>query len=215
MTDIFDEVDEDLRRDRMAAFWKRWGGLVLAAAAIVVLATAAVTYWKRHQAAQRAEATAVLAQAVQAAATDPKAAADRLAGYATKADGDHARLALLEEAAARAQAGDPVGAAALYDRVAQDGSADQLTRDGAALRAATLRFDQIAPADVIKALQPLAAPNAPFSSLARELIALATAKSGDRAQAAKLFDELAKDQATPAGVAQRARELAQRYRGEN
>jgi hypothetical protein len=122
---------------------------------------------------------------------------------------------VLEEAAARAQAGDPVGAAALYDRIAQDGSADRLTRDSAALRAATLRFDQLPPADVIKALQPLAAPNAPFSSLARELIALATAKTGDRAQAAKLFDELAKDQATPAGIAQRAREMAQRYRGEN
>ncbi|MDB5366975.1 MAG: hypothetical protein JWM77_2902 [Rhodospirillales bacterium] len=215
MTDIFDEVDDDLRRDRMAAFWKRWGGLVLAAAIIVVLATAALTFWKRSQAAQRAEATAALAQAVSAGATDPKATADQLAAYAAKADVSHARLAVLEEAAARAQAGDPVGSAALYDRVAEDRNADQLAREAAALRAATLRFDQLPPADVIKALQPLAAPNAPFSPLARELIALATAKQGDRAQAAKLFDELAQDQATPAGVAQRAREMAQRYRGEN
>jgi hypothetical protein len=215
MTDIFDEVDEDLRRDRMAALWKRWGGLILGAAIVVVLATAAVTFWKRQQATQRAESTAALAQAVSTASTDPKATADNLAAYATKADSSHARLALLEEAAARVQAGDPVGAVALYDRVAQDKDADQLTRDSAALRAATLRFDQLPPADVIKALQPLAAPNAPFSSLARELIALATAKSGDRAQAAKLFDELAKDQTTPPGVAQRAREMAQRYRGEN
>jgi hypothetical protein len=215
MTDIFDEVDDDLRRDRMAALWKRWGGLVLAAAVIVVLATAALTFWKRSQAAQRAESTAALAQAVSAGAADPKATADQLAAYAAKADASHARLAVLEEAAARAQAGDPVGAAALYDRVADDREADQLAREAAALRAATLRFDQLPPADVIKALQPLAAPNAPFSPLARELIALATAKQGDRAQAAKLFDELAQDQATPAGVAQRAREMAQRYRGEN
>jgi hypothetical protein len=215
MSDIFDEVDEDIRRDRMAAFWKRWGGWILAAATLVVVATAALTFWKRHESVQRAEATAALAQLVGTVATDPRTAADQLAGYAAKADASHARLALLEQAAARAAAGDTVGAASLYDRVAEDRGADPATHDLAVLRSATLRFDQVPPADVIRTLQPLAAPGAPFAPLARELIALATAKSGDRNQAVKLFDELAQDQATPPGVAQRARELAQRYRGDN
>ncbi len=38
MADIFDEIDEDLKRDRAQELWARYGKFVIAAAAAVVLA---------------------------------------------------------------------------------------------------------------------------------------------------------------------------------
>ncbi len=38
MSDIFQEVDEDVRRDKAAEFWKKYQNVILAAAALVVLA---------------------------------------------------------------------------------------------------------------------------------------------------------------------------------
>ena len=37
MTDIFDEVGEDLRRDQLKRMWQRYSGLVYGAAALIVV----------------------------------------------------------------------------------------------------------------------------------------------------------------------------------
>ena len=39
MTDIFDEVGEDLRRDQLKRMWQRYSGLVYGAAALIVVGT--------------------------------------------------------------------------------------------------------------------------------------------------------------------------------
>ena len=46
MSDIFREVDEDLRRDRMERVFKRYGGIMLAAALAVVAATGGTVAWR-------------------------------------------------------------------------------------------------------------------------------------------------------------------------
>jgi hypothetical protein len=40
MSDIFREVDEDVRRDRFEQIWKQYGSLIVAAAMIMVAAVA-------------------------------------------------------------------------------------------------------------------------------------------------------------------------------
>ena len=56
MTDIFQEVDEEVRRDKAAEFWKKYQNLILAGAALIVLASAGFRYWQyeREKAAQAA-----------------------------------------------------------------------------------------------------------------------------------------------------------------
>ena len=46
MSDIFNEVDEEVRRERLQALWKRYGNLILA---ILILAVAAVGGWRGYQ----------------------------------------------------------------------------------------------------------------------------------------------------------------------
>ena len=56
MSDIFQEVDEEVRRDKAAEFWKKYQNLILAGAVLVVLASAGFRYWQyeRERAAQAA-----------------------------------------------------------------------------------------------------------------------------------------------------------------
>ena len=58
MTDIFQEVDEEVRRDKAAEFWKKYQNHIIAAAVLIVLAAAGIRYWQyeQEQAAQAAGA---------------------------------------------------------------------------------------------------------------------------------------------------------------
>ena len=40
MADIFDEIDEDLKRDQMQMLWARYGKIVMAVVAVIVLLVA-------------------------------------------------------------------------------------------------------------------------------------------------------------------------------
>ena len=53
MADIFQEVEEDLRRDKAARLWRRYGSYVLVAALAIVAGTAAYVWWKQHVAARQ------------------------------------------------------------------------------------------------------------------------------------------------------------------
>ena len=56
MSDIFQEVDEEVRRDKAAEFWKKYQNQILAAAVLIVLAAAGFRYWQyeRERATQAA-----------------------------------------------------------------------------------------------------------------------------------------------------------------
>ena len=53
MADIFNEIDEDLRRERAKKIWEKYGNLIIAAAVLVVLIVAgwrAYEYYMQQQA---------------------------------------------------------------------------------------------------------------------------------------------------------------------
>ena len=56
MSDIFQEVDEEVRRDKAAEFWKKYQNQILAGAVLIVLASAGFRYWQyeREKAEQAA-----------------------------------------------------------------------------------------------------------------------------------------------------------------
>jgi hypothetical protein len=116
-------------------------------------------------------------------------------------------LARLAEAVAKAQAGDADGAAAAYDQLAADGSADSIFRDVATLLSARYAIDKGDPKGAIARLAPLTNATSPWRGLALELTAAAELKAGDRDKARTDFDALAKDNSVSQGVRQRATEM--------
>ncbi len=210
MSDIFREIDEELRRDSLQQLWTRYGKYVIGLAVVVVIATAAVMGWREYKYRQYQEQGARFGAALDLARQGKNAdAADAFTALAQNADRGRASLARLEAAASKAASGEADGAIAIYDQLAGDNSADQVFRDMATLLAARYALDKGDPATVVARLQPLTNAANPWHGLAVELTALAELKSGDKAKARADFDGLAKDNTVTQGVRQRAAGMVQ------
>ena len=209
MADIFQEVDEEVRRERLNKLWQRYGSFVIAACVLVIAAVGAwrgYEYWLTKKAGESGaafEAAVTLAEAgkhQEAEAAFAKLAADGTAGYRV--------LARLREAAELAQT-DRKAAVKAYDEITADKSAGQVIQDLAAVRAGFLLVDTAPYSEMQSRLEALTAPDRTFRHSARELLALSAWKSGDPTAARKWADMIMSDPQTPAGPRSRAEILSE------
>ena len=215
MSDIFNEVDEELRRDRAMALWKRYGKYAVGGALAIVLATSAVVGWREYQTRQRAAEGERFAAAVADARAGRNAeAAAAFAALAGSAKSGYAALARFREAAALVQLGKTQDAVAAYDRLAAENASDKALRDLARLEAVMLLMETAGVDEVMARLKPLAAEGA-MRHLARELEAVLLLKSGKTAEVKAALARLADDAEAPAGVRGRAAELLAALGGAN
>lgn len=209
MTDIFHEIEEDLRRERLRKLWDRFGGLIIAAAVLVVVAAggwSAWKYWRHEQAVKASEAYESAVALLDAGRTqDAEAAFADLTGSGP--DG-YRTLALFRAAAAAAQRDKAAGIAA-FDAIAADRAVPGVARDLALLRAALLLVDTAGLGEVKQRVGGIATGTGTLRHSAREVIALAELKSGDLAAANRTATEITTDSETPPGVRSRA-ELVRR-----
>jgi hypothetical protein len=207
MTDIFREVDEALREDRVKAIWSRYGRLIVAGAVAVVIAAAALVGWRSYSGSQAQSQTRALVDAQAQIQGKPQDAAAIYAAVAADSSGDRAALAQLLQGRADLDAGKRDDAAAVYQQVAGDSGIDPVIRDLAKLYAIMARIDSGDPAALEQELAPLAADTSPWRAVAREEQGLLALKRGDAAKAREIFDALSKDPATSPGVRSRAAQL--------
>ena len=210
MSDIFQEVDEEVRRDKAAEFWKKYQNLILAGAAVIVLASGGFRYWQyeREKAAQAAgdQFQAALTALEGGKLHEAKAGFDKIA-----AQGPSGYRALAQMAAAGAKAqGDPQGAIGAFDAVAGDAAIDPLLRDAARLRAALLRVDISGEQQKGEAaLTALSTDNGPYRRVARLALGALALDRKDYDDAAKQFDVVLGDSETSPDE----RQLASRWLG--
>lgn len=210
MVDIFDEVNEDLRAERAEKLAKKYAPLVAALALAIVAGVAGWQWWERRLAQQDAAAAARFVAAETAlgrANADKSAQMPVLDQLATNAPEGYKQLARLRAAAVRANAGDLKDAVALWNSVAADASADPLLRDFASLMAASREIDHGDPANIEARLKPLAEPDSPWSSLAREQLALLDLRQGKTDEARKQLQALATETDVPPGLRTRVNVL--------
>jgi hypothetical protein len=207
VSDIFREVDEEVRREQLKKLWDRYGNYVVAAAILLVAAVAAwraYMWWEAKKAVETGaafEAATTLAEAGkrgEAEAAFAKIAADGTAGYR--------HLARMREAAEFAQS-DAKAAIAAYDQIAADRAVGPVLQDLAALRAAALLIDTGALEEAQRRLEPLAANDRTFRHTAREFLVLAAWRAGDTAAAKRWFDLITTDAQTPAATRSRVEML--------
>ncbi len=215
MVDIFDEVDEELRADRAQDLLKRYGGVIIGAAMLVVAATGAWQGWRWWQARQEmAAADAFLTAQRSAEALTPTALAAERTAIATKFEqvaadspGGYRTLSRLRAAGLRAQAGDRAAAATIALTVAADSTADPILRDYANLLSVQYQIDDGDPAQLQIRLLPLMAPDNTWSGLAREAKAMLSLRQGQTEQARGELTALVQDVTVPDGVRARANAL--------
>lgn len=203
-TDSFiEEVTEEVRRDRLYTYLRRYGWIgVLAVLALV--GGAAYTEWRRASARAAAEAAG---DALYAASEAETASARAGALAALDVAGPASAPALMLEAAALAEAGETEAAAARLAVLADDPGLPRTWRDLAALKRVILLGPALPPAERLAVLEPLASPGAPYRVLAIEQQALARLEAGERAEAVALLQSLLDDQEASLGLRLRATQL--------
>jgi hypothetical protein len=211
MADIFREVDEDVRSDRLTRAWGKYSIVVYGVAAAIVLATAAFTYL-RHEKTVAAQAAGAKYEAAQQLARAGKSAeaASAFAGLAKESPEGVRALALLRGAEEQSLS-DRAGAVRALDGLAADASVPPLLQDAARLRAGLLRADEADKAELESRFGPLL--NGAFRYSAREMLALAALKRNDYESAGRLLDQIVVDPNTPSAMRQRAEALASLARG--
>ena len=207
MSDIFQEVDEEVRREQLKKLWDRYGHYAVAAAIVVVLGVAAWRGYGWWEAKKAAEAGAAFETAATLAEAGKRSEAEAAFGkIATDGTSGYRHLARMREAAELAQT-DPKVAIAAYDKIAADGAVGPVLQDLAALRAGALFIDAGSLAEARQRLEPLAANDRTFRYTARELLVLAAWRAGDSAAAKRWSDMVLTDAQTPAGTRQRVEML--------
>lgn len=209
MSDIFQEVDEEVRREQLTKLWHRYGNYLVALCVLIIAGVGAWRGYEWWQAKQAAQSGAAFEQAVTLAEAgkhqEAEAAFAKLAGDATAG---YRVLARLRQAAELAPT-DSKAAVAAYDDIAGDKNAGRVVQDLAAVRAGYLLVDSVPYSDLRARLEPLTAADRPFRHSAREILALSAWKSGDMTAARQWTDAIMTDPQSPSGTRSRAEVLSE------
>jgi hypothetical protein len=198
MSDIFREVDEDLRREQIKRLWDRYGTYVIALAVLIVVATAGYRfwiYWEDRQAAASGDRFVAALKLAGGGKHDEAVAA--LAEIAKDSSGGYPILAGFRVAGEKAAAGDDKGAVTEYDAIAQRSDTPALIRDMARLRAALLLVESANVNDLVSRVGDLAGESSPWRHTAREILGLTAWRLSDMTTARKYFQQIVDDKESP------------------
>jgi hypothetical protein len=168
VSELFDEVDEEVRRDQLKKLWDQYSIYIIAMALLII---AGVGGWRGYQyleAKKAAEAGAAFDKAAELSDQNKHAEAEAaFADLASKAPSGYrilARLRTATEAASR----DPQAAAKIFDEIAADRSVGAVEQDLARIRAAQLLLESSTYPNMLQRLEPATAPTSTFRHTARE-----------------------------------------------
>jgi hypothetical protein len=207
LADIFNEVDEEIRRERLRRMWDQYGLYIIILVVLFVAGIAGWRGWEYYQNQRAAEfgsqfeAASALAEGGKLADAEKDFA--KIAGDANRGYRVLARLREAEAAIPR----DRAAAVAQFDAISADASLDLRFRDLAAVRSGLVLVDSAPFADVEKRLEAPAAAGRPYRHTARELLAMSAFRADDKKSLQRWSDLIASDAESPAQMRSRVEAL--------
>jgi len=207
VSELFDEVNEEVRRDQLKKLWDQYSLFIGAAALLIIAAVGGWRGYEYLEAKKAAEAGDAFNKAVELSEQNKHTEAEAaFADLAAKAPSGYRMLARFR-AAAEAINRDPKAAAKMFDDIAADRSVGAEQQALARVRAAGLLLDTTSYGDMLQRLQGDAAPEATFRHAARELLALSAFRTNDASAARQWLDMISLDGETPPSLRSRAEAL--------
>ena len=208
---FIDEVNEEVRRDRLYGYLRRYGWIAVLA---IVLIVGGAAYSEYRKAQVRAEAEA-LGDAMLAALSQDESTA-RATALEEIAPGSPASAAVLRmmTAAEQADAGETGAAIETLNVLATDGDVPQIYRDLAQFKAITLQGADAPVEDRRQALEAMAQPGNAFRLLAAEQLALIDIETGDTQSAIDRYQAILSDAEVSPDLQQRALQVIVALGGE-
>ena len=207
MSEIFNEIDEDLRREKLKRAWDKYSIFIVAGAVLIIASVGGWRAYSHFENQKAAEIGAAFDRATdlgeekkhaESEAAFAKIAIDAPAGYRTLA-----RLRGAAEAALR----EPAAGVTAYDVISADNTVKAGDRDLARVRAATLLLETTAYDAILPRLEAAAAPGGTYRHTARELLALSAWRANNTAAVRQWVEKITTDGETPASLRTRAEAL--------
>jgi hypothetical protein len=207
VSDIFHEVEEEVRRERYEQLWKEYGDYAIAAAAFVLIAVAGWQLWRYYEQREQLRASAEYSAAMQLLQTgQAPAAAEAFGKLAGDAPSGYAQVSRLQEAGSLLTAGRTADAIKIYNDVASGN--DEILASIARLRIAWATADTTPRAQLQSQLSSLTDPGNAFNPMAREILAYADVRDGALPRAQAEYKSLAADKNAPPALHERAAAMA-------
>jgi hypothetical protein len=208
VSELFDEVDEEVRRERLQKLWDKYSLHIIALAILIVAGVGGWRGYEYLEAKKAAEAGAAFDRAAELSEQNKHAEAEAAFAYLVgKAPSGYRNLARLRMAAEVATRDQPA-AAKLYDDIAADRSVGGPEQDLARIRAAQLVMDTATYPNMLQRLEATAtAKDGTFRHTAREMLAVSAWRANDATAARQWLDQIANDGDTPPSLRSRAEAL--------
>jgi hypothetical protein len=205
VTDIFREVEEDVRRERFEKLWKNYGSYAIAALVLLFVGIGAWQVWERREAQERARISDAFIAAQRV--SNPQTAAATFADLARTAPSGYAELARLSTANAMLASGQRGPAIDLYKQIAKDDSGP--VGAVARIRGAWALADTASRAELAELLKPLDQTGSPWRQNAQEVLAYADYRAFDKKSALAKFQALSTDTGAPDNLRRRAQAMTE------
>jgi hypothetical protein len=204
-TDSFiNEVNDEVRRDRLYGYLRRYGWIAILVVVLIVVGAAWSEYRKAQTRAQSEALGDAMLTALEANDSDDRVTA--LAAIEPGAPSSAAVLRLMT-AAEQADAGDNAAAVETLDTLSVDGDVPAIYRQIAQFKSLTLQ-DGITPvADRRQAFEAMAQPGNALRLLAIEQLALIDISEGDADAAIARYETIISDAEVTSDLQQRARQV--------
>jgi hypothetical protein len=204
VSDIFREVEEDVRRERFEKLWKDYGVYAISALMLLFAGIAGWQVWERHELQERQKISDAFIAAQRI--SNPQTAAGAFVDLARTAPKGYSLIAKLSQAGAMYASGQRPGAIDIYKQIAKDDSGP--IGSVARLRAAWALADSASRAELADLLRPLDQPGNAWRQNAREVLAYADYRSMDAKSALTKYSELALDPESSDALRARAKAMA-------
>ena len=204
MSDVFEEVEENLRGERWKALFRKWWPAAAAVAGVAVLVAGGIWFMDARKGWTGAEASVAYQRGLDAIQSENVSAAEAAFVEVEGAgSAPYRALALMQRAAIRLDRGETAEAVALFDQAAE-ATNEPLIADIAQLKAAWALMDTGTLEDVTTRLSPLTEEGRPFRFQAQEALALARLQHGQTDAARQQLQALTLELEIPDSLRQRA-----------
>ena len=198
---FINEVSEEVRREKLFGYLRRYGWIAVAAVLLLVGGAA----WNEYRNTQERALAQSTGDALLSALEESEADARADAMAQVEVEGSAAAVTLLLRAAMQEEAGQTAAAAETLDGLAVNQDVPDMYRDLAAIKAAMLPTDDAATR--MTTLQALSQPGQPFRLLALEQIAYITLAGGDADGAIAVMRQIEEDAAVSRSLRERVQAL--------
>ena len=208
MGDIFNEVNEDVRREQLIGLWRRYGMYLLGTLTAIIIGTAAHGVWAHFKNQRMMADGGLFSAAIELSQLGQyEVAAQKFTDLASDSGSGYSQLAKLQKAATFLKTEDYTTAISLYSDLAAQPGTDKVIAPLATILAAIHESNNNRPNNAIARLAELSENDGPWRHLAREVRALALIQNGNMEEARKILVTIVGDPTSLPGVRSRASEI--------